>query len=165
MFWLPTILIVNIIVQCLSSENVNCDIGKSKSCEAPRPLEPHEPSIFIIKAAGRLGNHLMAFAIVMTLAKTLKIRPFVEGETARYLRQYFLSENIPVVEETFCNPDAIPGELFDEDLNYLVEHTELHRGRILYLWPWGYKVRNDFLLRREKLIYLKVLKQKAIHLL
>ena len=160
MFWLPTILIVNIFVQCFSSENVNCDGGKSKTCEAPRPLEPHEPSIFIIHAAGRLGNHLMAFAIVMTLAKTLKIRPFVQGETARYLEQYFLSENIPVVEETFCNPDAIPGELFVEDLDYLVEHTELHRGRILHLWPWGYKVSQEIDLSQFDLLYLEFFKRK-----
>ena len=40
----------------------------------PPILEPNEPSIFIINANGRLGNHLMAFATIMTLAKTLNIR-------------------------------------------------------------------------------------------
>ena len=72
-------------------------------CELFKPLQPEEPSIFVINAAGRLGNHLMAFAIVMTLAKTLKIRPFVQKETAEYLSKYFIAENIPIYEDAFCN--------------------------------------------------------------
>ena len=67
-------------------------------------------------------------------------RPFVLGETARYLKQYFKAEYIPSVEGTFCNPAAIPIEPFNEEIDYLVKHTELHKGKILELWPWGYKV-------------------------
>ena len=45
-----------------------------QSCEKFTILDRNEPSIFILHAEGRLGNHLMAFAIVMALAKSLNIR-------------------------------------------------------------------------------------------
>ena len=108
-------------------------------CELFKPLQPEEPSIFVINAAGRLGNHLMAFAIVMTLAKTLKIRPFVQKETAEYLSKYFIAENIPIYEDAFCNAEEVKSQLFNGDLNELVENTGLHKGKVLVLWPWGYQ--------------------------
>ena len=74
------------------------------------------------------------------MAKTLNIQPFISGETATYLRQYFQPGQIQVLEDHFCNHNALPSIIFNEDLDYLVEHTELHKGKILQLWPWGYKV-------------------------
>ena len=70
-------------------------------------------------------------------------RPFVEGDTASYLRNYFKAENIPVFEDTFCNAEDIKSkysEIFNDDLDVLIKNTELHRGRLISLWPWGYKV-------------------------
>ena len=74
------------------------------------------------------------------MAKTLNIQPFISGETATYLRQYFQPGKIQVLEDHFCNHNALPSIIFNEDLDYLVEHSELHNGKILQLWPWGYKV-------------------------
>ena len=48
--------------------------------------------------------------------------------------------------------------IFNEDLDYLVEHSELHNGKILQLWPWGYKVvlkRNNFILLRQRRLQVK----------
>ena len=82
------------------------------------------------------------------MAKTLNIQPFISGETATYLRQYFQPGKIQVLEDHFCNHNALPSIIFNEDLDYLVEHSELHKGKILQLWPWGYKVvlkRNNYI--------------------
>ena len=82
------------------------------------------------------------------MAKTLNIQPFISGETATYLRQYFQPGQIQVLEDHFCNHNALPSMIFNEDLDYLVEHSELHNGKILQLWPWGYKVvlkRNNYI--------------------
>ena len=59
------------------NENDLCDKDysiKKKNCENLSSLDPNQPSVFILHASGRLGNHLMAFAIVLALAKSLKIR-------------------------------------------------------------------------------------------
>jgi hypothetical protein len=55
-----------------SKESGLCN--EDKICEKFTILDRNEPSIFILHAEGRLGNHLMAFAIVMALAKSLNIR-------------------------------------------------------------------------------------------
>lgn len=112
---------------------------KKKQCEN-LVVKENDPSVFVIYAAGRLGNHLMAFSAVLALGKMLNIRPFVQGDTAEYLKQYFVAENIPVFEDTFCNPDDIKKVLFDHDVDYLIERKDLHKGHIIGLWPWGYKV-------------------------
>ena len=52
----------------------NEDNNSLQSCEKFKILDRNEPSIIILHAEGRLGNHLMAFAIVMALAKSLNIR-------------------------------------------------------------------------------------------
>ena len=86
------------------------------------------------------------------MAKTLNIQPFISGETATYLRQYFQPGQIQVLEDHFCNHNALPSIIFNEDLDYLVEHTELHKGKILQLWPWGYKVvlkRNNYICNKK----------------
>ena len=116
----------------------DCD-QKVAKCKPFQRLGPDEPSIFVAHAAGRLGNHLMAFAIVLALAKDLNIKPLVQGETAEYLKKYFVAENIPVFEETFCNHDDINLEYFYGDLDVLLQNSNLHRGKIIGLWPLGYK--------------------------
>jgi hypothetical protein len=137
MWWSKILIIALIMVQSTNSTTdqlqLQCDIQN-------KPLEPSEPSIFVIEAKGRLGNHLMAFAIMITLAKTLKIRGYVTGETAAYLQRYFLAENVPVFENTFCDYSEMPMTLFVEDLDILVSNELLHKGHMLHLWPWGYQV-------------------------
>ena len=64
MVWLKHIFILIFLFIVSILPNISSlESCKENFCEPPRPLEPHEPSIFIIHAAGRLGNHLMAFAI------------------------------------------------------------------------------------------------------
>ena len=73
----------------------------------------------------------MAFAIVLALGKALQIQPFVQGETAEYLRKYFVAENIPVFEDTYCNTDAddIKFEIFTGDIDELVhQQKQLHKS-------------------------------------
>ena len=99
------------------------------------------------------------FTIVQTLAKTLNIQPFISGETATYLRQYFQPGKIQVLEDHFCNHNALPSIIFNEDLDYLVEHTELHKGKILQLWPWGYKVvlkRNNYITLQKSRFFWQI---------
>ena len=123
---------------CLCSKQDHC-VQLEEECEHLRPLDPKQPSIFVIHASGRLGNHLMAFAIVLALAKAIHIKPFVQGETADYLKRYFVAENIPVFENTYCNNDHVQFEIFNGDIDELVKQKELHTGKVLALWPWGYK--------------------------
>ena len=76
-------------------------------------------------------------------------RPFVEGDTATYLRKYFNAENIPVFEETFCSSEDLQPEIFNGDLDVLLDYKEIHKGHLISLWPWGYKVFIDLQLVKE----------------
>ena len=75
MWLLLLILYCNCFYTVFSSKELVCNEDNSlQSCEKFTILDRNEPSIFILHAEGRLGNHLMAFAIVMALAKSLNIR-------------------------------------------------------------------------------------------
>ena len=49
---------------CNENDLCNKDYSVKQKCENLSSLDPNLPSIFILHAKGRLGNHLMAFAIV-----------------------------------------------------------------------------------------------------
>ena len=73
MVWLKHIFILIFLFIVSILPNISSlESCKENFCEPPRPLEPHEPSIFIIHAAGRLGNHLMAFAIGILKKKMME---------------------------------------------------------------------------------------------
>ena len=79
MWLLLLFLYCNCFYTVFSSEESGlvCNEDNSlQSCEKFTILDRNDPSIFILHAEGRLGNHLMAFAIVMALAKSLNIRYF-----------------------------------------------------------------------------------------
>lgn len=114
-----------LLVSCHSQEQCQ----EKVKCQPFKGLKKEDPSIFIINAAGRLGNHLMAFGIVMALGKSLKVQPYVKGETAEYLNRYFTAENIPVFENTFCNAEDIQLEIFNGDLDEVVQRSDLHTGK------------------------------------
>ena len=80
MVWLKHIFIsIFLFIVSILPNISSLDSCEENFCEPPRPLEPHEPSIFIIHAAGRLGNHLMAFAIGMIyLPKYLLLELFLQ---------------------------------------------------------------------------------------
>ena len=50
---------------------------KSAKCFDVETLGPASPSLFVVNAQGRLGNHLMAYAIVHALAFKLDIVPLI----------------------------------------------------------------------------------------
>ena len=47
----------------------------------PRRFTPDSPSLIVIESKGRLGNHLIAFTLVLALAKEKDVTPFVTEET------------------------------------------------------------------------------------
>ena len=63
-----------------------------------------------------------------------------------------MAENIPVFEDVFCNHHDVTPEVFNGDLDELIERTELHKGRLISLWPWGYKVNQH--IRPLKIFYI-----------
>ena len=74
--WLVSIFISCILFSFISCDNKDLCINEEtvKKCETFSHLGQNDASIFIINAEGRLGNHLMAFAIILALAKSLHIR-------------------------------------------------------------------------------------------
>lgn len=127
-----------LIFVCLLAKFINCEKCKNQ-CEN-FVISENDPSIFLQVADGRLGNHLMVFSTLFALGQKLKIRPYVQRETANYLKHYFEMDDIPVFEDTFCNSNSIKPFVFDQSLDSLIKRKELHKGHIIHLWPKGYKV-------------------------
>ena len=103
---------------------------------------PKNASIFVIEAKGRLGNHLIAYTLIQALAKNLHIQPFITEETFDFLNNIFQMDptKVPVLERTFCNVQELGFNHFDGSLEELLSNNVYHRGKVLDLWPWGYKV-------------------------
>ncbi len=119
----------------------------SLGCHCCRNFDPAafsasgNASLFAIEARGRLGNHLMGYTIVMALKKVLGVDAVVMAETDRFVRRYFdPAHAVPVLEETYCNWQDIEFRPYEGGIDELVENEELHKGKLLNLWPMGYKV-------------------------
>ena len=65
-----------------------------------------EPSFLTDFNNGRLGNQLSSFASVFGLSKVNGIRPMLTHRCKDALSLYFNSIDLPVLEETYCNPCA-----------------------------------------------------------
>ncbi len=66
------------------------------------------PSIIVIEAKGRLGNHLIAFTLVGALAKQLGFRPFIlddtYGSVSRHRRiRYFFGQPLQRLSLVSCS--------------------------------------------------------------
>lgn len=108
-------------------------------------VKPGDPSIWLIHAKGRLGNHLMSYALVMALQKATEsqgVRVFVTQETRDFLTKYFEDLSVPVLERDVCNHQDLQFKYYVEGIDELVDDQRLRSGHLLDLWPLGYKVWN-----------------------
>ncbi len=141
-------------------QSIDCDEAKAKiACVnfEDYGFTDQSPSIFVLEARGRLGNHLMAFVSIMALQKVLKIQPFVTEDTAKYLEQYFVVDDIPVIHREFCNLEQMHFDLFYDSIDDLVEAKHLHKGHVINLWPQGYMVRTIYVLMFGKTSSMSVI--------
>ena len=97
----------SLLVQaCLTGGLDSSCSSNTKDCIDVFDLGPDRPSIVVIDARGRLGNHLMAYALVKALALDHGVVPLVTRETRDYLRDIFEykdNNEVSVLENSFCN--------------------------------------------------------------
>ena len=83
----------------------------------------------------------MAYSIAVAMQKGLGVQTLVTAETKKYLSEYFdVDEEIPVLEERFCDWREVHFEVFEGGIDELLANEALRKGRLLTLWPRGYKV-------------------------
>ena len=83
----------------------------------------------------------MAYTIAMALRKVIGVETLVMAESREYLSEYFdVGEEVPALEEAFCDWDATPFESFEGGIDELLANETLRTGKLLNLWPRGYKV-------------------------
>ncbi len=72
-----------------SQANGNNDDYVPQKCEVfdRSKFGANNASIFVVEAKGRLGNHLIAYAMVIALAKEMGVVPMVVGETHKFINQ------------------------------------------------------------------------------
>ena len=89
----------------------------------------------------------MAYTIAMALRKVIGVDTLVMAETKKYLSEYFdVGEEVPALEEAFCDWQEAPFENFEGGIDELQANKALRTGRLLNLWPRGYKVGNSLIL-------------------
>lgn len=77
----------------------------------------------------------------MALRKTLGVETLVMAESKEYLSEYFdVGEEVPALEEAFCDWRETPFEGFEAGIDELLANETLRKGKLLNLWPRGYKV-------------------------
>ena len=83
----------------------------------------------------------MAYTIAKALKKVLGVETLVMAQTKQYLSQYFeVGEELPALEEAFCDWPEEPFEGFEGGIDQLLADETLRTGKLLNLWPRGYKV-------------------------
>ena len=78
-FYILTTTIVIMISTTISGATPSQEslLPLPKKCFEVETFGPDSPSLFVVNAQGRLGNHLMAYAIVHALAFKLDIVPLI----------------------------------------------------------------------------------------
>ena len=142
----PLVLSFCVAISIAYSSDDFCDKdschGSKNKCEVLR-VKSGDPSIWLIHAKGRLGNHLMSYALVMALQKATEaqgVRVFVTQETRDFLSKFFEEITVPVLERDVCNHQDLPFRYYLEGIDELAADQKLWRGQVLDLWPLGYKV-------------------------
>ena len=129
----------SLLVQaCLTGGLDSSCSSKPKDCIDVVDLGPDRPSIVVIDARGRLGNHLMAYALVKALALDHGVVPLVTRETRDYLRDIFdYKDEVGVLEEAFCDSDRAMArmQVFEDTIDSLVADSSNFRGKFINLWP------------------------------
>ena len=83
----------------------------------------------------------MAYTIAKALKKVMGVETLVMAQTKQYLSQYFeVGEELPALEEAFCDWPEAPFEGFEGGVDELLADVTLRTGKLLNLWPRGYKV-------------------------
>ena len=83
----------------------------------------------------------MAYTIAMALRKALGVETLVMSESREYLTEYFdLGEEVRTLEAAFCDWRETPFEGFEGGIDELLENESIRTGKLLSLWPRGYKV-------------------------
>lgn len=97
-----------------------------------------DPSIFRFRAAGRLGNHLIVYALLMYAKVALGAEAYIEADTKEFLLKVFTEESVrlPVFSETFCNwRDGMLWEVYEGPMgDLLVKEDEFKVGRMILLY-------------------------------
>ena len=129
---------VSLLIQVLyltKSLDISCN---PKSCLDIENFGADQSSLFMIDAKGRLGNHLMAYALVKALAFDHNILPLVTRETRDYLEAIFDYENdVKVFEDAFCDIDKALARItvFEDTIDSLVSEKDNFKGKFFNLWP------------------------------
>ena len=110
---------------------------KHEGCVDFKPPKPDEKSVFFSEAAGRLGNNLLMYAVMIQLQITLNVDAYINDEAITYLRRFFTKESILLksFQETFCNYNDIPWTLYLKHIRPLMTDKSYRTGQTLYLWP------------------------------
>ena len=83
----------------------------------------------------------MAYTIAMALRQALGVETLVTAESKKYLSEYFdLGEEVRTLEAAFCDWRETPFEGFEGGIDELLKNASLRTGKLLNLWPRGYKV-------------------------
>ncbi|XP_040567944.1 galactoside alpha-(1,2)-fucosyltransferase 2 [Lepeophtheirus salmonis] len=128
-------------LQCTMTK-ILCDHnGKCVEFEHQKWISAMPTSIVVIQPNGRMGNHLISFALIQALRH--KFDAYIMNETFHFISETFEINNqvieIPILEKIFCSPEKMKFEHFDGSIQELLKDDKLHRGKILNLWPNGYK--------------------------
>lgn len=55
--------------------------SSSKGCRPFRPHGPDDPSVFVVTPNGRLGNHLVAYAVLLYCRIFMGVDAYIARET------------------------------------------------------------------------------------
>ncbi|XP_059085006.1 galactoside 2-alpha-L-fucosyltransferase SEC1-like isoform X4 [Tigriopus californicus] len=117
----------------------SCSTQESK-CEHFNPMtfSASNQSIFLVAAQGRLGNHLIAHALSISIHKAIGVKTYLSQETHDFLTQYFEDIQLPILQNKFCNWNEINFQVFSKGIEDLVKDPALRQGHLLDLWSTGY---------------------------
>ena len=84
----------------------------------------------------------MAYTIAMALRKALGVETLVMAESREYLSENFdIGEVVQTLEAAFCDWQEMSFDGFEGGIDELLDNESLRTGKLLSLWPRGYKVR------------------------
>jgi hypothetical protein len=103
----------------------------------PKHFGPKNKTIIYGEARGRLGNQLLGYALLFQLGRQLGVDSFIDASCRDHVAEAFTPENVevPVLAETFCNPQDIRFEAFNGRFADLLTDEKLRKGKLLNFYP------------------------------
>lgn len=138
-------IIATLVQVCVTNEHCDKDGCKTLKCKQFRRQDygPDSPTVLYGIASGRLGNQLLRYGVMYQMGKHLGAQSFINAELKKYLSAFFEEGGVelPVLEETFCNPEDIPWEPYRGHLRDIFTDKKYRKGKFIHLWPQpnGYK--------------------------